>query len=134
MSRDHGATWTVSQPAYSGGNECQAVALGDGSIMLNMRNDNDRFRAVYVTRDLGQTWQPHATNRNTLIEPNCNGSLCRIDCDWNGQSTHVLLFANPHSQTAPRTIRSKSASTTGKRGRQHTIDSWTKAAAQATPA
>ena len=100
MSRDHGATWAVSQPAYSGGNECQAVVLGDGSIMLNMRNDNDRFRAVYVTRDLGQTWQPHATNRNTLIEPNCNGSLCRVDCDWNGQSTHVLLFANPHSQTA----------------------------------
>jgi sialidase-1 len=98
ISRDHGSTWTVSQPAYSGGNECQAAVLGDGSIMLNMRNDHERFRAVYVTRDLGQTWEPHATNRNTLIEPNCNGSLCRCDYVRNGEAGHVLLFANPHSQ------------------------------------
>ncbi len=40
-SRDHGATWTVSSPAFSGGNESQAVELSDGSIMLNMRNDKE---------------------------------------------------------------------------------------------
>ena len=42
-SRDHGANWTVGTPAYSGGSECQAVQLGDGSIMLNMRNDTSDF-------------------------------------------------------------------------------------------
>ena len=78
VSRDHGKSWTVGTPAYSGGNECQAVLLGDGSIMLNMRNDHERFRAVAVTQDLGQTWEPHATSRNTSIEPNCNGSLLRV--------------------------------------------------------
>lgn len=98
ISRDHGATWTVSKPAFSGGNECQAAQLGDGSIMLNMRNDHERFRAVFVTKDLGQTWQPHETNRNTLIEPNCNGSLLRVDYEQGGEKKHVLLFANPHSQ------------------------------------
>ena len=97
-SRDHGATWTVGTPAYSGGSECQAVQLGDGSIMLNMRNEHDRYRAVFVTRDLGKTWQPHATNRKTLIEPNCNGSLLRVDYTEAGAKKHVLLFANPHSQ------------------------------------
>ncbi|MDA1054971.1 MAG: exo-alpha-sialidase [Planctomycetota bacterium] len=98
ISRDHGTTWTVGKPAYSGGNECQAAQLGDGSIMLNMRNDHERFRAVFVTKDLGQTWQPHETNRNTLIEPNCNGSLLRVDYEQAREKKHVLLFANPHTQ------------------------------------
>jgi sialidase-1 len=97
-SRDHGATWSVGQPGYSGGNECQAVSLGDGSIMLNIRNDHERYRAVVVTKDLGQTWHPHPTSRNTLIEPNCNGSLLRVDCELAGEKKHVLLFANPHTQ------------------------------------
>ena len=99
VSRDHGATWTVSNPAFSGGNECQAIQLDDGSIMLNMRNDKpEPFRAVYITRDLGETWQPHKTNRNTLIEPNCNGSLYRFDYVQEGQTKHILLFANPHAR------------------------------------
>jgi acetyl esterase/lipase len=98
ISRDHGATWTVGKPGYSGGNECQAAQLGDGSVMLNIRNDQERFRAVVVTNDLGQTWQPHATSRNTLIEPNCNGSLLRVDYERAGDKKHVLLFANPHTQ------------------------------------
>ncbi|MBI1917052.1 MAG: exo-alpha-sialidase [Planctomycetes bacterium] len=97
-SRDHGATWIVGAPAYSGGSECQAVQLGDGSLMLNMRNERERFRAVFVTRDLGKSWQAHATNRKTLIEPNCNGSLLRVDYTEAGAKKHVLLFANPHSQ------------------------------------
>jgi sialidase-1 len=99
-SRDHGATWTVGAPAFSGGNECQAALLNDGSIMLNMRNDHERFRAVYVTSDLGKTWKPHPTNRNTLIEPNCNASLRRVNVRKGGESRPVLLFANPHSEKA----------------------------------
>jgi len=96
-SRDHGASWSVGSPAFSGGNECQAALLSDGSIMLNMRNDHERFRAVYVTPDLGRTWKPHPTNRNTLIEPNCNASLRRIE---RRQGAPVLVFANPQSQRA----------------------------------
>lgn len=97
-SRDHGATWTVGVPAYSGGSECQAVQLGDGSLMLNMRNEHERFRAVYVTKDLGKSWQPHPTNRKMLIEPNCNGSLLRVDYTDAGAKKQVLLFSNPHTQ------------------------------------
>jgi sialidase-1 len=98
ISRDHGQTWTVAQPGYTGGNECQAAQLGDGSIMLNVRNDRERFRAVVITRDLGQTWQPHPTSRNTLIEPNCNGSLLRVDFGPADNKQPILLFANPHTQ------------------------------------
>ena len=98
ISHDHGDTWTVARPGYSGGNECQAALLGDGSIMLNIRNEHERFRAVVVTSDLGQTWNPHVTSRNTLIEPNCNGSLLRVDYEKAGEKKHLLLFANPHTQ------------------------------------
>ena len=97
-SRDHGATWTVSNPAFSGGNETLAVQLGDGSIMLNMRNDKpEPYRAVYVTWDLGITWIPHETNRKVLVEPNCNASLFRFDYEEEGESKYVLLFANPNA-------------------------------------
>jgi sialidase-1 len=97
-SRDHGATWTVSNPAFSGGNETLAVELRDGSIMLNMRNDKpEPYRAVYVTGDMGRTWTPHDTNRKALIEPNCNASLFRFDYEEEGTSKRILLFANPNA-------------------------------------
>jgi len=99
ISRDHGRTWTVSQPASYGNTECQAVQLGDGSIMLNCRSDQPvKFRTVAVTRDLGQTWRPHESSRRTLIEPNCNGSTIRFDYVEGGERRHVLLFANPWSR------------------------------------
>jgi len=100
VSRDHGATWTVGSPSASGNGECQAVQLDDGSILLNARTARPKkFRSVWVTDDLGQTWRPHETHRKALIEPNCNGSLLRFDYKEGGKSKHVLLFANPHSQT-----------------------------------
>jgi len=101
ISRDHGKSWSVSEPASFGNTECQAVQLTDGSIMLNCRTESPtKFRTVAVTRDLGKTWSPHATNRKGIIEPNCNGSLYRFDypgVDGTKAET-LLLFANPHTQ------------------------------------
>ena len=100
VSRDHGTTWTVASPAATGNTECQAVQLDDGSILLNARTDRPiKFRSVWATDDLGRTWRPHETHRNTLIEPNCNGSLLRFDYKKDGKPKRVLLFANPHSKT-----------------------------------
>ncbi len=100
-SSDHGKSWTLGEPAFSEGNECQAALLGDGSIMLNMRNDHrNGYRAVAVTRDLGRTWAFHPTHENTLIEPNCNASLYRVDYREEGRKRHVLLFSNPQSKSA----------------------------------
>lgn len=98
-SQDHGATWEVGAIAGPGNSECQAVQLSDGSIMLNARCERPtKFRCVYVTDDLGQTWRYHETHQKSLIEPNCNGSLYRMAYTEDGQLRHILLFANPHSQ------------------------------------
>jgi sialidase-1 len=99
ISRDHGVTWTVGSPLAIGNTECQAAQLSDGAIMLNARTDGPtKFRSVYVTADLGKTWRQHETHRLALIEPNCNGSLYRLDYQDDGQPKHILLFANPHSR------------------------------------
>ena len=100
VSRDHGASWTVGSAAAHGNGECQAVQLDNGSLLLNARTASPtKFRSVWLTDDLGKTWRPHQTHRKTMIEPNCNGSLCRFDYTENGKRKHVLLFANPHSQS-----------------------------------
>ncbi|MFP6702643.1 MAG: exo-alpha-sialidase [Planctomycetaceae bacterium] len=100
ISSDHGKTWTVSAKASIGNTECQAVELGDGTIMLNCRTESPtKFRTVAVTRDLGRTWVVHPTSRKTIIEPNCNGSTYRFDFRRGGRDGYVLLFANPYSQT-----------------------------------
>lgn len=99
ISQDHGKSWTVSPAASFGNTECQAVQLADDSLILNCRTESPtKFRTIAVTRDLGRTWTPHATNRMGIIEPNCNGSLYRFDYREGGKSKSVLLFANPHSQ------------------------------------
>ncbi len=100
ISTDHGKTWRVSAKSSIGNTECQAVELGDGSIMLNCRTERPtKFRTVNITRDLGRTWTPHPTSRKTLIEPSCNGSTYRFDFREGGRNRHLLLFANPYSQT-----------------------------------
>lgn len=101
VSRDHGAHWRIGTPAILGCAEPKAVELGDGSIMLNLRNEYlpPRYRAVFVTRDLGRTWRAHPTNLNTLPDPQCSGSILRVNYRENGRSRHVLLFANPRSTT-----------------------------------
>lgn len=97
-SKDHGRTWQLGKPACSQANECQAALLGDGSLMLNIRNDKVGYRAVMITKDLGHTWSEHPTHADTLIEPTCNASLYRVDFQKDGSPNHVLLFANPHTR------------------------------------
>lgn len=100
LSADHGQTWQVSPRAYSGGNECQVAELGDGSLMLNIRNGERRRRAVVVSRDRGQTWSHHPTHERALIEPTCNGSLYRWVHRGDPSLEPLLLFANPQDERA----------------------------------
>ncbi|MDD3101269.1 MAG: exo-alpha-sialidase [Bacteroidales bacterium] len=107
FSKDGGKSWQSGNPAYTNTNECMAVQLSDGSIMLNMRERSNRGRlegngrAVSVTNDMGTTWTEHPTSRNALIEPACMASLHKHTyLNKNGEKQALLFFFNPNSKTA----------------------------------
>lgn len=94
-STDNGKTWNYGNGVPHATSECQVVELQDGSIMINCRNEaRQGNRIVYVTRDLGKTWEAHSTNNNTLREPTCQASIISVDSPKYGK---ILLFSNPKS-------------------------------------
>ena len=85
-SRDRGATWQVHEYAKINTTESQVVEVEPGVLMLNMRDNRKTGRAVYVTRDLGRTWEPHVSD-GQLACPVCMASLIKAG--------DILLFCNP---------------------------------------
>ncbi|MBN2311354.1 MAG: exo-alpha-sialidase, partial [Candidatus Hydrogenedentes bacterium] len=97
-SDDHGKTWHLggSTPEHQV-NECAAVELLDGRLMLNMRN-YDRAqsrRQVAVSDDGGLTWTDQHFDA-ALVEPICQAAIHRHR--WpKGDAPGVILFSNPAS-------------------------------------
>jgi len=96
-SKDHGKTWQSSNAPKKNTTEAQVAELSDGTLMLNMRDNRGGSRSVYITNDLGETWQEHSTTRRGLPEPVCMASLISIPNIPKG-----LLFSNPNVSRAPR--------------------------------
>jgi sialidase-1 len=106
-SSDHGKSWKVGQPASRNTTENMAVQLSDGAIMLNIRDNRNQKdttatngRAVFVTRDLGQTWQEHPSSHGALIEPVCMAGIHKHFYTENDRKKSILLFSNPDSKTS----------------------------------
>lgn len=96
-SKDRGETWQSSKATtYNNihASESQAVELSNRSIMFNARNEHrNGYRMVATTDDLGESWYPHPTDRNSetgLNEPTCQASLLRVSFEPN-----LLAFSNP---------------------------------------
>ena len=107
FSDDGGTTWNLGASAGEGTNESQVVELGDGRLMLNMRNHPpkpENFRMVATSRDFGRTLSTESPDL-TLVEPPAQASLIRLTT----RKTHDrdrLLFANPASTRRERlTVR-----------------------------
>jgi len=94
-SHDRGETWTIGNGARPNTTECRIVELGDGSLMLNMRDNRGGSRAVMTTTDMGNTWQDHSSSRNALPEPVCNAGLIRVEGKYNVTGKDMLIFCNP---------------------------------------
>ena len=93
-SDDHGNTWTLGPRAPELSDECQAVELADGALMLNMRgNMGKSCRGVAISKDGGQTWSSLRWDR-ALNECPCQASLVRYSLARPGDKNR-LLFANP---------------------------------------
>ncbi len=94
-SDDHGKTWQIGAVSESGLNECEAVELEDGSVMLNSRNHGvDLFhRGVSISNDGGETFASFRRDP-VLLEPRCQASIHRYR--WATKAKPgVILFSNP---------------------------------------
>lgn len=104
-STDGGESWHIGTGAKPNTTEAQVVQLSDGSLMLNMRDDQNRKdksetngRAVATTSDLGKTWTMHPTSNSALQEPNCMASIISADMKVDGEKKRVLFFSNPNNK------------------------------------
>jgi sialidase-1 len=96
-SDDNGEKWKIGAISPVGLNECQAVELAGGDVMINSRNHGNRLRnrGVCVSHDGGVTFDPKLFRRDeTLVEPQCQASLRRYA--WpEGDKPGVILYSGP---------------------------------------
>ncbi len=96
FSDDHGETWKSGGKVSGYYGESQAVELGNGSLMLNIRQGG--HRAVVISKDGGKTWGK-PWNDMALIDPTdykgCQASVIRYSRKEVGGSKNLLLFSNP---------------------------------------
>jgi sialidase-1 len=104
-SDDHGKHWRLGGSTEEKTDEDQIVELTDGSLMLNMRNYQEKgHRALAISKDGGLTWSK-VTSDPTLIEPTCEASLIRYTTSP-PSAKNRLLFSNPASNDRVRmTVR-----------------------------
>jgi sialidase-1 len=92
LSDDGGKTWKLGGVVGPDCNECQAVELTDGSVLLNMRTyRGTNRRLVALSSDGGETFSKPVEDQE-LIEPVCQASILRLPGREGG-----ILFANPAS-------------------------------------
>ena len=95
-SDDGGKTWEHSPGIGEKTNECQAVELADGTVLMNMRSYHGKHRrAIATSTDGGATWGD-VTLDETLIEPVCQASLLRYTVQP-AFAKNRILFSNPAS-------------------------------------
>lgn len=96
FSDDHGATWHIGGVVGPECNESQAVELGDGSVLLNMRSYRGLNRRLVATSQDGGLTFSAPRDDPALIEPVCQASIIRYP-GANNVGTSRLLFSNPAS-------------------------------------
>ena len=93
-SDDHGHTWQLGGSSPNGDtNESTVVELGDGRLLLNMRNMSEETRkqrrqvierVVCFSDDGGLSWTRQHHDK-TLIEPCCEASIMRYSWPQDGE-------------------------------------------------
>lgn len=99
-SDDRGHSWqpgaivTGEREPLVDPNECQAVELADGSVLLNIRSESPpNRRAVAISPDGVSNWSVPSFDP-ALVDPICMASICRLTKQPAGDRNR-LLFSNP---------------------------------------
>lgn len=102
LSDDGGRSWKVGGKVKGGPpglpNECQAAVLGNGSLLLNMRNEDPsacHCRLLARSDDGGGTWVG-LRQAHELTDPACQGSTISVPAasPLGGGGPSVLYFSN----------------------------------------
>jgi sialidase-1 len=94
-SDDRGKNWQIGGITPKDQvNECEVVQLGDGKLLLNMRNYDrtKRSRQLAYSHDGGNSWTD-MQHSESLVEPICQASMLRFDAE----EDVYILFSNPAS-------------------------------------
>ena len=89
-SDDNGATWTVSERAFSNGDEAKVVELNDGRVLMSVRQSG--YRGYSISTDGGETWGAQS-NWNEINTNACNGDIIRYTATDQGFNKDRLLHA-----------------------------------------
>lgn len=117
-SDDSGKTWHAGQiianetDPLTNPSETVIAELADGRVMVNIRSENKKRRAVATSPD-GVTRWSRPDFDEALIEPVCMASLCRYSTATAG-GRNRLLFSNPNSPTARRNLTVRLSEDDGK--------------------
>jgi sialidase-1 len=94
---DHGKTFKLGESlSIPGSNESTATDLGDGTLMMNSRNQSGdvRVRIIALSSTGGATWDTVWFDRN-LPDPVCQGSILTIG---KKKGKNILAFSNAADQ------------------------------------
>lgn len=80
-------------------NETVVVQLADGRVLLNMRNENRQHRRAVAFSPDGATRWTRPTFADSLKEPICMASMCRLSEEGTSDRNR-LLFVNPDNLDA----------------------------------
>ncbi|WP_157473635.1 sialidase family protein [Lentisphaera araneosa] len=92
-SDDDGKTWKYSGQVGAGANESCILELGDGTLVLNSRQQTNKSgsRGQAISKDGGVTWI-NFTNKTPLKDPTCQAAFISYD------HKNTLLFMNPQGR------------------------------------
>jgi sialidase-1 len=93
-SDDNGHTWSVSNRAYTGGDEAKLMELTDGRILISVRQSGPR--GFNYSSDDGLTWGTQG-RWEELTTNACNGDILRVKATDHGDSCNLLLHSLPNS-------------------------------------
>jgi sialidase-1 len=90
-SDDHGKSWKLGGVTDPGMNECQAVELADGALLLSMRNYSGKSqRAFCSSSDAGMTWSKPKHHPQVYC-PTCQSSIQRYSL----KPRNIILYCGP---------------------------------------
>ena len=93
--------WSLSNPTPELGDEANIVLLNEDTIILNARNYGTmtpKMRKIFVTSNLGTTWEPHATHQTIPENRATMGHTLKIKID----GVEHIVFSHMQSENTTR--------------------------------